>query len=98
MWKACPVLGTHVAGIHAQVTDGEHGRLVGDPENPEEIAATLGEMLDDEDARRIWGRRAQFHAAERALIFTQLRRGLGLWLDTDPTPSRAAREDPSLKA
>jgi trehalose synthase len=78
MWKARPVLGTHAAGIRAQVTDGEHGRLVRDPEIPEEIAATLGEMLDDEDARKIWGRRARFHATERALIFTQLRRGLGL--------------------
>jgi trehalose synthase len=98
MWKARPVLGTHVDGIHAQVTDGEHGRLVGDPENPEEIAAKLGEMLVDEEAHRVWDRNARFHATEHALIFTQLRRGLGLWLDTAPTPSRAGREDPRLKA
>jgi trehalose synthase len=98
MWKARPVLGTHAAGIRAQVTDGEHGRLVRDPENPEEIAATLGEMLDDEDARRIWGRNARFRATERGLIFGRERRGLEILLGRDPTPSRAAREDPSLKA
>ena len=59
MWKGRPVLGTRAAGIHAQVTDGEHGRLVSNPENPEEIAATLGGMLEDESSCRVWGRNAR---------------------------------------
>jgi trehalose synthase len=76
MWKARPVLGTRAAGIRAQVTDGEHGRLVSDPENPEEITATLGEMLEDESSRRAWGRNARARVAERYLTLAQVRRWL----------------------
>jgi trehalose synthase len=76
MWKARPVLGTRAAGIRSQVIDREHGLLVSDPEDPDEIAATLGEMLDDEEARGIWGRNAQVRATERYLVFAQVRRWL----------------------
>lgn len=76
MWKATPILGTQAAGIRAQVRDGIDGRLVRDPENPEEIAATLDEMLTDEQVREVWGRNAQERVAENYLVFTQVRRWL----------------------
>jgi trehalose synthase len=78
MWKGRPVLGTRAAGIHAQVTDGEHGRLVCNRENPEEIAATLGGMLEDESSCRVWGRNARARVAERYLTLAQVRRWLEL--------------------
>ncbi len=76
MWKVCPILGSAVGGIRAQVRDGEDGRLVRNPQDTEEIATTLGEMLVDEHAWDIWGRNAQDRVTEHALVFTQVRREL----------------------
>src|SRR6202007_3278918 len=45
MWKAIPVLGTEACGIRHQIRDGIEGRLVSNPQDPEEIAVHLGAML-----------------------------------------------------
>jgi trehalose synthase len=80
MWKALPVLGSRAAaGIRAQITDGEDGRLVGDPENPDEIATLLGEMLTQPKARDRWGRNARRRVAEALLIFAEARRWLEIF-------------------
>lgn len=76
MWKRAPILGTHAAGIHEQIDDGEHGRLLHHPEAPEEIAQVLGEMLESEDQRERWGRNAQRRATRNYLVFSQVHRWL----------------------
>ncbi|HUF27400.1 MAG TPA: glycosyltransferase [Gemmatimonadaceae bacterium] len=76
MWKAIPVLGSSAAGIRQQIHDGLEGRLVRDPEDPDEIARALREMLADDHARDRWARAAQRRAHHDFLIFTQLRRWL----------------------
>ena len=76
MWKALPVMGTDAAGIRQQLHDELEGRLVGDPDDPDEIARTLHAMLGDEHARDRWGYAAQRRVHHDFLIFTQLRRWL----------------------
>ena len=46
MWKRTALMGTRACGLRAQIRDQIDGRLVQDAENPDEIAATLHEMLD----------------------------------------------------
>ena len=81
MWKALPVLGTQTAaGLRAQIVDGEHGRLVCDPTDPEEIAAALSAMLVDDKARDCWGRNARHRVVDSFLVFAELRRWLEVLL------------------
>jgi trehalose synthase len=78
MWKRIPVLtNTRACGPRQQVRDGIDGRLVADPENVDELAAVLIDMLADPDRVDAWGRAAQRRVHENFLIFTQLRG----WLD-----------------
>ena len=78
MWKAIPVLGTSACGLRQQIRDGVDGRLVSNPENPDEIAAALDEMLQRPQALDHWGRNAQLRVHNEFLIFTQLSRWLRL--------------------
>lgn len=78
MWKQCPILGTHAVGIRHQVRDGVDGRLIDDPENEEEIALTMNEMLARPELCEEWGRNGQGRVAEHYLIFTQVRRWLSV--------------------
>jgi trehalose synthase len=82
MWKEAAILGTRAAGIREQVNDGEHGRLLHHPEDPEEIAQVLGEMLHDEDERERWSRNAKYRVTNRYLVFTQVQRWLEVAADT----------------
>jgi len=77
MWKRLPVLGTHAVGIREQVTDDVEGRLLSDPEDSDEIARVLDEMLEDNTRRTLWAHNAQLRVAERYLVFAQAQR----WLD-----------------
>jgi trehalose synthase len=72
MWKAVPVMGTRACGLRQQIRDGVDGRLVGDPEDPEEIAGILHEMLADPRQQEAWGRSAQLRVHTQFLIFSQL--------------------------
>jgi trehalose synthase len=78
MWKRVAVLGTQACGIRQQIRDGIDGRLVKDPENSEEIATCLFEMLIDPAQRFLLGHRACRRVHESFLIFTQLKRYLRL--------------------
>jgi trehalose synthase len=82
MWKQASILGTHAVGIREQIKDGEHGRLLRNPEDPAEIAQVLGEMLHHEEARERWSRNAKRRATHRYLVFTQVRRWLEVTVDT----------------
>lgn len=78
MWKGVPVLSNRRAcGPRQQVRDDLDGRLADDPEDPEELAAVLDEMLRHPTARDRWGRTAQRRAHDLFLVFTQA----GAWLE-----------------
>src|SRR5690606_31068661 len=77
MWKRVPVLTSAAAvGPRTQIVDGEHGRLVRDPQDVEELARVLGQMLQQPEERARWARNAQRRAHDEFMIFTQLRRWL----------------------
>jgi trehalose synthase len=76
MWKRTAVMGTHACGLRLQIRDGLDGRLVSNPEDPDELAETLNQMLADPAARERWAQQAQRRVHEEFLIFTQLRRWL----------------------
>jgi trehalose synthase len=78
MWKRIPVMGTRACGIRHQLRDGLDGRLVKDPTNRDEIAATLDEMLANDVGREVWGRNAQHRVSNEYLLFKQLSRWLHL--------------------
>ena len=67
------IMGTRACGLRAQIRDQIDGRLVRDAENPDEIAATLHEMLDLPGKRDYWSRNAQRRVHDESLVFTQVR-------------------------
>jgi trehalose synthase len=74
MWKRIPVLtNTRACGPRHQVRDGADGRLVADPENVDELAEVLIDMLADPDRADRWGRAAQRRVHQNFLIISQLR-------------------------
>jgi trehalose synthase len=77
MWKGKPVLGSgRACGVRLQVRNGVDGVLVSDPEDAEEIAEAMHQMLADEDRLERWGNNAQRRAYDEFLIFGELRRWL----------------------
>ena len=79
MWKRIPVLSSaRACGPRSQIVDGEHGRLVDDPEDVDVVADTLEAMLRAPELRARWGRSAQRRAHDDFMIFTQLARWLEL--------------------
>jgi trehalose synthase len=74
MLKGKPVLGTHACGIREQIRDGVDGRLVRNPEDPQEIADLLYQMLSDDAGRERWSRGAQKRAFTEFLGFTEMAR------------------------
>jgi D-inositol-3-phosphate glycosyltransferase len=59
-----PVIGSAVGGIKETVLDGKTGFLV-PPNDPDALAARLGEVLGDPSRRRALGRRAVAHVNAR---------------------------------
>jgi trehalose synthase len=87
MWKGVPVLtNSKACGPRQQVRDGVDGRMIGDPENVEQIADALHEMLSS-DQLDAWGRNAQQRVHEHFLIYAQL----GHWVRLLETLTGAAR-------
>jgi trehalose synthase len=78
MWKAVPVLGSSACGLRQQIRDGVDGCLVKDPNDPDEIATTLDEMMQHPQTLERCGRNAQLRVHNEFLIFTQLSRWLRL--------------------
>jgi trehalose synthase len=81
MWKAVPVMGTSACGLRQQIRDGVDGRLVNNPQDPDEIAVVLDEMLQHPQSLERWGRNAQLRVHNEFLIFSQLSRWLRLLVD-----------------
>ena len=72
MWKHAVVLGSRDCGIRQQIRDGVDGLLINDPENPDDIANKLDELLRDVDRRIRFGQSAQRRAHDEFLVFTQV--------------------------
>jgi trehalose synthase len=81
MWKRIPVLASSACGLRQQIRDGIDGCITQNPEDPEEIAEHLDQMLADPATRDLWGRNAQRHVHERFLIFNQVQNWLYLLVD-----------------
>jgi trehalose synthase len=89
MWKGVPVLtNSRACGPRQQVRDGVDGRLIGSPEDVDEVAQALREMLSS-DQLDAWGRNAQQRVHEHFLIYAQLRHWVRL-LETLTGAARAA--------
>jgi trehalose synthase len=78
MWKGVATLGTRSTGIREQLRDGLDGRLLADPDDPDEIAEILDGMLAASRLRQEWGRNAHGRVYQEFLIFRQLRDWLRL--------------------
>ena len=94
MWKRAAVLGSRACGIRQQIRDGVDGRLIQDPEDPEEIAARLDALLEDVGARIQFGQNAQRRVKDEFLVFTQVRD----WLATLTEQVRRWRDQPAWSA
>jgi len=81
MWKRIAVLGSHACGIRQQIRDGIDGRLTHDPNNPDEIASQLFELVVDPAQRNLLGRRAQRRVHESFLVFSQISRYIRILSD-----------------
>lgn len=74
MWKGRSVVGTHACGPRTQIRDTIDGRLVRRPEDPEEIAAVLHEVLSSPAEQSRYAASAQRRVHDEFLVFSQARR------------------------
>jgi trehalose synthase len=79
MWKNKPVLGTYAWGIQQQIRDNINGKLIKNPEDPDEIAGILSYMLQNEKQKEVWGHNAQKTVIENYLIFVQISQWLEIF-------------------
>jgi len=72
MWKGTPVLGTEACGLRQQIRDGIDGRLIHNPEDPDEIATCLEEMLSNYGERERLARNGLRRVFTEFLVFVQV--------------------------
>jgi trehalose synthase len=72
MWKGRPVVSTRVGGIQDQISHGESGILVDDPEDGAGIAAAAADLLADRARAREIGARAHDRVRDQYLAPRQL--------------------------
>jgi trehalose synthase len=78
MWKRVPILGTHACGLRQQIRYGIDGMLTYDPNNPDEIADNIDQLLKSPIQRDLMAISAQRRVQDEFLIFSQLRYWLRL--------------------
>jgi len=78
MWKGLAVLGSSACGIRHQIRHGVDGLITRDPEDPDEIAEHLLELLGDDALRFSLGKHAQLRVFDELLVFRQISRYLQL--------------------
>eukprot|EP00474_Spongospora_subterranea_P001589 CRZ02047.1 hypothetical protein [Spongospora subterranea] len=79
MLKGVAVIGTMACGIRHQIINGVHGRLVHDPENIEEIADLMNDMLANEKTAERLGSKARRRVLKEFTVFGQVTRWLELF-------------------
>ena len=77
MWKRAVMVGSDRGGISTQIRDGENGRTISTPDDPESVARTLKDTLATPDAWDRWSANAQESVADEYLIFEHVRQ----WMD-----------------
>lgn len=92
MWKGVPIIGTRACGLRQQVRNGIDGILIQDPEDPDEIAKRVDDLLEDVHKRERMARNAQQRVHEEFLIFKQLCQWLRTLSDCASAPPRRFRE------
>lgn len=85
MWKRVAVLGSSATGIRHQIRQGVDGVRISDPNNHEELADALGELLSDANRRAHFAGNAQQRVYNDFLVFAQVRG----WLRTLVSVARA---------
>jgi trehalose synthase len=79
MWKGVPVLSnTKACGPRQQIRDGVDGTMIADPEDAQEIADALRDMLGADGHLEERGRSAQRRVHDMFLIYAQLRHWIRL--------------------
>ncbi len=68
MWKSCAIVASRVGAIPDQITHGEHGLLVDDPNDAAAFGAALDHLLRDRDLAQQLGENAKQRAASEFLI------------------------------
>jgi trehalose synthase len=81
MWKRVAVMGTRAAGLRQQIRHGLDGCLVENPEDPDEIARTLRDLLCDQRRREALAGSGQQRVHDQFLVFTHVRRWLEVLAD-----------------
>jgi trehalose synthase len=76
MWKAVPIVGSRAHGLRQQIRSGIDGTLIQDPDDPDEIAERLSDILMTKSKRNRMAQSAQQRVRHEFLIFAQL----GQWL------------------
>jgi trehalose synthase len=72
MWKGVPIVGTRAYGLRQQIRNSIDGVLIQNPEDTDEIARRLDDVLRDVKRRLVMARSAQQRVHDEFLIFTQL--------------------------
>jgi trehalose synthase len=67
MWKSRPVVASAVGGIQDQIVDGEHGLLIGDPDDLRAFGAAVERLLRDPHEAATLGAGARVRACEEFL-------------------------------
>ena len=78
MWKQRPVLVSGAAGLRYQVQDRVNGIINPDPEDIEELAKVLEQMLNSPKERDKWGFNARNRVIENFTLFSQINSWLEL--------------------
>jgi len=98
MWKGVPIVGTRACGLRQQIRNGIDGTLIRNPEDPDEIARRLDDLLEDVHTRERMARNAQQRVHEEFLIFKQLCQWLRSLSDCASAPSRQLQTNNSRQS
>jgi trehalose synthase len=91
MWKGVCVVGTRAFGLRRQVRSGIDGILIQDPQDPNEIARRLDDILQDAPKRESMARNGRQHVYREFLIFKQLCDWLNVLSTCATAPPRTER-------
>jgi len=93
MWKRVAVVASPACGLRQQIRPGIDGKMLSSAENRAEIADVLEALLSNPRERELLGRNAQRRVHDEFLVFSALRRWLGLLsgiitqLESAPSPA-----------
>jgi trehalose synthase len=92
MWKEMCVVTSRAFGLRQQIRSGIDGVVVQEPEDPDEIARRLDDILDEGPKRDFMARNGRQRVHDEFLIFTQLCQWLRLLSDCASAPPHPAGE------